>query len=103
MRFVRDAVHIACSPGLKYTGGCRQALKSLNRPQVKINMLQSYCLRAVNSFEFLGITVLIAVVLTTVVFSAKAEPDPSIKQQSLVYSHLVSVQKPALSPKRGTK
>ena len=61
-------------------------------------MIQSYCLRAVNSVEFLGIAVLIAVVLTTVGFSEKHEPDPSIKQQSLIYSHLVSVQKPALSP-----
>ena len=65
-------------------------------------MFRSYCLRAVNSLEFIGIVVLIAVVLSTVVFSAKVEPDPSIKQQSLIYSHLVSVQKPALSPRLGT-
>jgi len=71
--------------------------------KVQIYMIQSYCLRAVNSFEFLGIAVLIAVVLTTGVFSAKAEPDPSIKQQSLVYSHLGSVQKPALSSIQGTR
>jgi len=66
-------------------------------------MIQSYCLRAVNSFEFLGLVVLIAVVLTTVAFSARVEPDPSIKQQSLIHSHLVSVKKTALSPVRGTK
>lgn len=66
-------------------------------------MMQSYCLRAIDSLEFLGIAVLIAVVMTTVVFSEKLEPDPSIKQQSLIYSHLVSVQKPALSPRQGTK
>jgi hypothetical protein len=48
----------------------------------------------VNSFEFFGIVVLIAVVLTTEVFSAKAVRDPSVKQQSLNYSHLVNVQKP---------
>jgi len=71
--------------------------------KVQIYMIQSYCLRAVNSFEFLGIAVLIAVVLTTGVFSAKAEPDPSIKQQSLVYSHLGSVQKPALSSIQGAR
>ena len=71
--------------------------------RVQIYMIQSYCLRAVNSFEFLGIAVLIAVVLTTGVFSAKAEPDPSIKQQSLVYSHLGAVQKPALSPRSGSR
>ena len=70
--------------------------------KVQIYMIQSYCLRAANSFEFLGIAVLIAVVLTTGVFSAKAEPDPSIKQQSLVYSHLGSVQKSALSPGPGS-
>jgi hypothetical protein len=66
-------------------------------------MIQSYCQRAVNSFEFIGIAVLLAVVLTTVAFSAKTEPDPLIKQQSLVYSHLVSVQKPALSLIPGRK
>ena len=71
--------------------------------KVQIYMIRSYCLRAVNSFEFLGIAVLIAVVLTTGVFSAKAEPDPSIKQQSLVYSHLGSVHKPAFSPMQGAK
>jgi hypothetical protein len=70
--------------------------------RVQIYMIQSYCLRAVNSFEFLGIAVLIAVVLTTGFFSAKAEPDPSIKQQSLVYSHLGSVQKTAFSPRLGS-
>ncbi len=57
-------------------------------------MFKSYCLRMVNSFEFFGIVVLVAVVLTTEVFSVKAERDPSIKQQSLNYSHLVNVQKP---------
>ena len=66
-------------------------------------MFKSYCLRAVNSIEFIGIAVLIAVILTSGVFSVKAERDPSIKQQSLVYSHLVSGQKPPHSPTRGTK
>ena len=55
-------------------------------------MFKSYCLRAVNSFEFFGFVVLIAVVLTSVVFSEKVERDPSIKQQSLTYSHLQSGQ-----------
>lgn len=66
-------------------------------------MFKSFCLRAVNSFEFIGIAVLIAVVLTSGLFSVKAERDPSIKQQSLVYSHLLSAQKPSDSPLRGTK
>jgi hypothetical protein len=64
-------------------------------------MFKSFCLRAVNSIEFIGFAVLIAVVLTSGVFSVKAERDPSIKEQSLVYSHLLSVQKPAHSPTRG--
>ncbi len=66
-------------------------------------MLKSYCLRAVNSIEFIGIVVLIAVVLTSGLFSVKAERDPSVKQQSLVYSHLLSTQKPALPPSRVAK
>ena len=71
--------------------------------EVELHMFRSYCLRAVNSLEFIGIVVLIAVVLSTVVFSAKVEPDPSIKQQSLIYSHLVTVQKQTLSPRSGAK
>jgi len=66
-------------------------------------MFKFYCLRAVNSIEFIGIAVLIAVVLTSGVFSVKAERDPSIKHQSLVHSHLVSAQKPAHSPTRAAK
>ena len=66
-------------------------------------MFKSYCLRAANSFEFIGIVVLMAVVLSSWAFSIKTERDPSIKQQSLVYSHMVSGQKPARSPTRGTK
>ncbi|MCG6900864.1 MAG: hypothetical protein LJE75_12815 [Gammaproteobacteria bacterium] len=61
-------------------------------------MFKSYCLRLVNSFEFFGIVVLVAVVLTTEVFSGKTVRDPSIKQQSLNYSHLVNVQKPNSRP-----
>ena len=66
-------------------------------------MFKSYCLRAVNSFEFLGIVVLVAVVLTTGTFSVKAERDPSIRQQSLIYSHLATVQKPEQPPLPGAK
>lgn len=57
-------------------------------------MFKFYCLRVIKSFEFLGIVVLAAVVLTSVVSSDEAGHDPSIKQQSLVYSHLIPVQKP---------
>jgi hypothetical protein len=66
-------------------------------------MFKTYCFRAVNSIEFIGIVVLIAVVLTSGLFPVTAERDPSIKQQSLVYSHLVSTQKPAVVPTRGAK
>ena len=66
-------------------------------------MFKYYCLRAVNSFEFIGVAVLIAVLVTSGLFSVKAERDPSIKQQSLVYSHLLSTQNPAHSPTRGAK
>jgi hypothetical protein len=66
-------------------------------------MFKSYCLRAVNSFEFLGIVVLAAVVLTTGTFSVKAERDPSIRQQSLIYSHLATVPKPEQPPLPGEK
>lgn len=66
-------------------------------------MFKSYCLRAVNSFEFLGIVVLVAVVLTTETFSVKAERDPSIRQQSLIYSHLATAQKPEQPPLPGEK
>jgi hypothetical protein len=47
--------------------------------------------------------VLIAVVLTMQTFSVQAERDPSIKQQSLTYSHLVTVQKPQRPPVRNAK
>ena len=66
--------------------------------EVLAYMIKSFCFRAVNSIEFLGIVVLAAVVLTSVTDPAKAERDPSIKQQSLIYSHLVSVQPPAQLP-----
>jgi hypothetical protein len=66
-------------------------------------MFKSYCLRALNSIEFIGIVVLIAVALTSGIFSVKPVRDPSIKQQSLIYSHLVSEQKPADSPTRSAK
>jgi len=66
-------------------------------------MFRSYLFRLINSFEFFGIMVLIAVVLTTEAFSAKVERDPAIKQQSLIYSHLVTVQKPDQPPVRGAK
>ena len=66
-------------------------------------MFRSYFFRLINSFEFFGIMVLIAVVLTTEAFSAKVERDPSIKQQSLIYSHLVTVQKPEPSAIRRAK
>jgi hypothetical protein len=66
-------------------------------------MFKFYCLRAVNSFEFISIAVLIAVVLTSGLFSVKTERDPSIKQQSLVYSHMVTEQKPVHPATRGVK
>lgn len=66
-------------------------------------MFRSYFFRLINSFEFFGIMVLIAVVLTTEAFSVKVERDPSIKQQSLIYSHLATVQKPQQPSVRGAK
>jgi hypothetical protein len=66
-------------------------------------MFRSYFFRLINSFEFFGIMVLIAVVLTTEAFSVKVERDPSIKQQSLTYSHLATVQKPQQPNVRGAK
>ena len=64
-------------------------------------MIKSVCFRAVNSFEFLCVVVLIAVVLTSVTYPEKVERDPSIKQQSLIYSHMVSVQQVAHPPAKG--
>jgi branched-subunit amino acid transport protein len=61
-------------------------------------MIKFNCLRAFKSLEFLGIMVLAAVVLTSVIFSTEVERDPSLKRQSLIYSHLVSVQTAEQSP-----
>lgn len=63
-------------------------------------MFGSTLLRAINSLEFIGIVVLLAVVLTTLASSVQAERDEQVRQDSLNYSHLVTVDRTPPSPLR---
>ena len=54
-------------------------------------MFRTTILRAINSLEFIAIVVLLAVALTTLTSSAQAERDEQVRQDSLNYSHLVTV------------
>jgi hypothetical protein len=63
-------------------------------------MYRSTILRAINSLEFITIAVLLAVVLTTLASSAQAERDEQIRQESLNYSHLVTVDRTPATPLR---
>ncbi len=64
-------------------------------------MFGSTLLRAINSLEFIGIVVLLAMVLTTLASSIQAERDEHLRRESLNYSHLVTVDRTPPSPLRG--
>jgi len=57
-------------------------------------MFRDFCQRAFNSMEIIAVTILLAVITTSLVFSGTAEPDQIIKEHSLGYSHLVTSQQP---------
>ena len=46
------------------------------------------CLKLLNSIGVISVLVVIAMVLTTLTGSAAGEPDPQLRQQSLIQSHL---------------
>lgn len=50
-------------------------------------MFNSYCHKMFNSFWFIGVLVFSAVLITSVTFTAQAERDLSIEEQSLIQSH----------------
>jgi hypothetical protein len=66
-------------------------------------MYRSTILRALNSLEFIGVVVLLAVALTTLASSAQAERDEHVRQESLNYSHLVTVDRTPPSPLRNAR
>ena len=66
-------------------------------------MYRSTILRAINSLEFIGVVVLLAVVFTTLASSAQAERDEHVRQESLNYSHLATVDRTPPSPLRNAR
>jgi hypothetical protein len=63
-------------------------------------MFRSTILRAINSLEFIAIVVILAMLLTTLTSSAQAERDEHVRQESLNYSHLLTVDRTPPSPLR---
>jgi hypothetical protein len=66
-------------------------------------VLGFYGQKIFNSFWFLGLLVFTAVLITTVTFSAPVERDLSIKEQSLIQSHLMAVPHTGKLPRRLTR
>jgi len=62
-----------------------------------------YSRKIFNSFWFIGLLVFTAVLITTVTFSAPVERDLSIKEQSLIQSHLMVVSHTGKLPRRLTR
>ena len=52
------------------------------------------CRKLFNSIGVISVLVVVAMVLTTLTGSAAGEPDPQIRQQSLIQSHLMVPYKP---------
>ena len=53
------------------------------------------CLKLFNSIGVISVLVVVAMVLTTLAGSAAGEPDPQLRQQSLIQSHLMVPYRPA--------
>jgi hypothetical protein len=62
-----------------------------------------YCQKIFNSFWFIGLLVFAAVLLTSVSFSAPAERDLSVKEQSMIQSHWMAVPYTGKPPRRSTR
>lgn len=48
------------------------------------------CLKLFNSIGVISVLVVVAMVLTTLTGSAAGEPDPQLRQHSLIQSHLMA-------------
>ena len=66
-------------------------------------MFSFYGQKIFNSFWFIGLLVFTAVLITSVTFSAPIERDLSIKEQSLIQSHLLAVPYTGKLPQRLTR
>jgi len=62
-----------------------------------------YYQKIFNSFWFIGLLVFAAVLLTSVSFSAPAERDLSIEEQSMIQSHWMTVPYTGKPPRRLTR
>lgn len=66
-------------------------------------MFKFYSKKIFNSFWFIGLLVFAAVLITSVSFSAPAERDLSIEEQSMIQSHWMAVPYTGKPPRRQTR